>query len=74
MPELWLNELRVSGFDNEFGWLLMQKSSVKLADFATGKCKCNTKNKWFWRLDSRLGERSMSDQLGYGLSYDNKYA
>lgn len=66
--ELWLNELRVSGFDNEFGWAANAKSSVKLADFATVNANVTRRTNGFGGLDSRLGERSMSDQLGYGLS------
>ncbi len=66
--EFWLNELRVSGFDNEFGWAANAKSSVKLADFATVNANVTRRTNGFGGLDSRLGERSMSDQLGYGLS------
>ncbi|MDZ7756052.1 hypothetical protein [Rhodohalobacter sp.] len=33
--EFWLNELRLSGFDNEKGWKANAKASFKLADFAT---------------------------------------
>ncbi len=66
--ELWLNELRVSGFDNEFGWAANAKSSVKLADFATVNANVTRRTNGFGGLDSRLGERSVSDQLGYGLS------
>lgn len=66
--ELWLNELRVSGFDNEFGWAANAKSSVKLADFATLNANVTRRTNGFGGLDSRLGERSTSDQIGYGLS------
>lgn len=66
--EFWLNELRVSGFDNEFGWAANAKSSVKLADFATVNANLSRRTNGFGGLDSRLGERSMSDQLGYGVS------
>lgn len=66
--ELWLNELRVSGFDNEFGWAATAKSSVTLADFATLNANLTRRTNGFGGLDSRLGERSVSDQLGYGIS------
>lgn len=66
--EMWLNELRVSGFDNEFGWAANAKSSVKFADFATLNANLSRRTNGFGGLDSRLGERSVSDQIGYGLS------
>ncbi len=66
--EFWLNELRVSGFDNEFGWAANAKSSVKLADFATVNANLTRRTNGFGGLDSRLGDRSVSDQIGYGLS------
>ncbi len=66
--EFWLNELRVSGFDNEFGWAANAKSSVKLADFATVNANISRRTNNFGGLDSRLGDRSMSDQLGYAIS------
>lgn len=66
--ELWLNELRVSGFDNEYGWAANAKSSIKLADFATVNANLTRRTNGFGGLDSRLGNRSVSDQLGYGIS------
>ncbi len=66
--EFWLNELRVSGFDNENGWAANAKSSVKLADFATVNANVTRKTNGFGGLNSRLGDREVSDQLGYSLS------
>ena len=66
--EFWLNELRVSGFDNEYGWAANAKSTIKLADFVTVNANVTRRTNGFGGLDSRLGERSVSDQLGYGIS------
>lgn len=66
--EFWLNELRVSGFDNEQGWAANAKTSVKFADFATVNANLTRRTNGFGGLNSRLGERSVSDQTGYGIT------
>lgn len=66
--EFWLNELRVSGFDNEKGWKANAKASFKLADFATVNTNFTRTTNGFGGLDSRLGNRSVSDDIGYDLS------
>lgn len=66
--EFWLNELRVSGFDNEFGWAANAKTAVQLADFATVNANLTRRTNNFGGLESRLGDRTVTDQIGYGLS------
>tara|TARA_Y100001935_G_scaffold255672_1_gene271283 strand:- start:91519 stop:98805 length:7287 start_codon:yes stop_codon:yes gene_type:complete len=66
--EFWLNELRVSGFDNENGWAANAKSSVKFADFATLNANMTRRTNGFGGLESRLGDRTVSDQLAFGIS------
>lgn len=66
--EFWLNELRVSGFDNEKGWKANAKASFKLADFATINTNFIRTTTGFGGLDSRLGARSVADEFGYDLS------
>lgn len=66
--EFWLNELRVSGFDNEQGWAANAKSSIKFADFATVNANLTRRTNGFGGLNSRLGDRSVSDQTGYGIT------
>ncbi len=66
--EFWVNELRISGFDNENGWAANGKASLKLADFATMNANVTRQTTGFGGLDSRLGQRSVSDNLGYSLS------
>ncbi len=66
--EFWLNELRVSGFDNEKGWKANAKASFKLADFATVNTNFTRTTNGFGGLESRLGQRSISDDVGYDLS------
>ncbi|MEX2477249.1 MAG: cell surface protein SprA [Gracilimonas sp.] len=66
--EFWLNELRVSGFDNEKGWKANAKASFKLADLATVNTNFTRTTTGFGGLDSRLGNRSVADDIGYDLS------
>lgn len=66
--EFWLNELRVSGFDNEKGWAANAKSTIKLADFATVNANLTRRTNGFGGLESRFGQRNVSDQIAYGLS------
>ncbi len=66
--EFWVNELRISGFDNENGWAANAKANIKLADFATMNANITRQTTGFGGLDSRLGQRSVSDNLGYSVS------
>lgn len=65
---IWLNELRVSGFDNEKGWAASVKGTAKLADFATLNANFSRQTNGFGALDSRLGQRRTSELLSYDLS------
>ncbi|MEO9885452.1 MAG: cell surface protein SprA [Balneola sp.] len=66
--EFWVNELRISGFDNENGWAANGKANLKLADFASMNANVTKQTTGFGGLDSRLGQRSVSDNLGYSVS------
>nr|WP_255727742.1 cell surface protein SprA [Rhodohalobacter sulfatireducens] len=66
--EMWLNELRVSGFDNEKGWAANAKSTIKLADFATVNANVSRQTQGFGSLDSRLGQRRVSNEFAYDVN------
>jgi cell surface protein SprA len=66
--QFWLNELRVSGFDNERGWAANAKSTLKLADFATVNANLTRQTQGFGSLDSRLGQRRVSNEFAYDLN------
>lgn len=66
--QFWLNELRVSGFDNEKGWAANARATLKLADFATLNANITRQTQGFGALDSRLGQRRVSNELAYDLS------
>jgi len=66
--QLWLNELRVSGFDNEQGWAANARTTLKLADFATVNANVIRQTQGFGALDSRLGQRRVNNELAFDLS------
>ncbi|MFH5884969.1 cell surface protein SprA [Halalkalibaculum sp. DA3122] len=66
--EVWLNELRVSGFDNRRGWAANAKAELQLADLATVNANVNRETDGFGSLNSRLGQRRVSDVLAYDLN------
>jgi cell surface protein SprA len=66
--QFWFNELRVSGFDNKSGWAANAKAEIKMADFASVNANFNRQTDGFGSLDSRLGQRSLSNILAYDLN------
>ena len=66
--EVWLNELRVSGYDNETGWAANGSASMKLADFATVDGNVTRQTQGFGALNSRLGQRRVDNQIAYDIS------
>lgn len=66
--EFWLNEMRVSGFDNERGWAASGQAEINFADFATFSANLDRETDGFGALNSRLGQRRTSDVLSYDLN------
>ncbi|MEX1211507.1 MAG: cell surface protein SprA [Balneolaceae bacterium] len=66
--QFWLNELRVSGFDNRSGWAANARTSLELADVATIHSGLNRQTDGFGALNSRLGDRRMSDQTSWDVN------
>ncbi|MGK7371130.1 MAG: cell surface protein SprA, partial [Candidatus Halalkalibacterium sp. M3_1C_030] len=66
--QVWLNELRVSGFDNQNGWAANAKAELNLADFASVNANVTQETDGFGALNSRLGQRRVSDIFGYDLN------
>ena len=66
--EVWLNELRVSGFDNRNGWAANAKAELQLADFASVNVNLSQQTDGFGALNSRLGQRRTSDEFAYDLN------
>jgi cell surface protein SprA len=66
--ELWVNELRVSGFEDQSGWAANLRTQLTLADFATLSASFNRSTDGFGSLESKLGERNQFDQTGFDVS------
>lgn len=66
--QVWLNELRVSGFDNRNGWAANARAELQLADFATVNFNLSQQTDGFGALNSRLGQRRTSDEFAYDLN------
>lgn len=67
---LWVDELRVSGYDEEGGWAATAQANVDLADFATVRGNFNRSTDGFGGLSSTLSERDQSDTESWTLRTD----
>ncbi len=63
--ELWVNELRVSGYDERNGWATTSSANVSLADLATLQGSFQRKTDGFGSLSSTLDERKQSDNTSW---------
>ncbi len=54
---VWLNELRVSGYDSENGWAALSNIDIQLADLGRIKASFQRQTDGFGSLSSSLGER-----------------
>jgi len=66
--QVWVNEMRVSGFNDEGGWAAKATSSIVMADFATLNGNILRTTDGFGALDSKLGERDYADRTDYDIS------
>lgn len=66
--EVWVNELRVSGFEDKSGWAANLRTQITLADFATVNASFNRSTDGFGSLDSKLGERNQFEQIGFDVN------
>jgi cell surface protein SprA len=65
---VWFDELRLTDFDNTGGWAATGRLDAKLADFATVTVSGTKTTVGFGTLDSRLNDRSLSDNKTYDVS------
>ncbi len=66
--EVWVNELRLTDFDNKGGWATTGQVSVKLADFATLNGAADYTKFGFGAFDSKPSERFRESVANYDLS------
>lgn len=64
----WFDELRLTDFDQRGGWAATARLNTKLADFADVTVSGSKTSIGFGTLDSRLNDRSQSDNQVYDIS------
>lgn len=66
--EIWVNELRLSDFNNDGGWAANAQLQARLADLATVDLAGQASTPGWGSVDSKVNERSMEKVLKYDLS------
>ena len=66
--EVWVNELRLSGYDEKGGWAANARASFKLADLGTLNVAVSKSTVGFGSISSSVNERSMEDAQQIDIS------
>ena len=67
---VWVNELRVSGYDETNGWAAIANADFKLADFATLRASWQHQTDGFGGLESTLGDREQVQFSNWSVTSD----
>ena len=65
--EVWFNELRIAGFDNEGGWATVVSADANFADFASVSASGRMETQGFGSIEQRVNERSKEDKKAYDV-------
>ncbi|OFX43275.1 MAG: cell surface protein SprA [Bacteroidetes bacterium GWA2_30_7] len=66
--EVWMNELRMSDFDEKGGWAANARVTTKLADFGTVTVAGNTSKPGFGSIEKKVNERQKEEINQYDIS------
>lgn len=66
--EIWVNELRLSDFDESGGWAANVRMNARLADFATLSVSGRKLSPGFGNIDQRASQLSREDYTQYDVS------
>ena len=66
--EIWVNELRLSDFDENAGWAANTRITAKMANFAIMNLSGNVRTPGFGSIDKKVAERDRETSLAYDLS------
>jgi len=66
--EIWLNELRLTDFDEEGGWAANARMMTKLADFGTVTVSGSTRKPGFGSIEKKINETSKEETYMYDVS------
>lgn len=66
--EVWLNELRLTDFDENGGWAANARIMAKLADFGNVTIAGSTSKPGFGSIEKKVSERSKEETYAYDIS------
>ncbi|MFD2567190.1 T9SS outer membrane translocon Sov/SprA [Pseudotenacibaculum haliotis] len=66
--EIWFNELRASGFDNEGGWAAVVSADANFADVANVSMTGRMQTVGFGNVEDRVSQRSLDESKQYDIS------
>jgi cell surface protein SprA len=66
--EVWVNELRLTDFDEKGGWAANLRMSAKLADFGTVTVSGSTSTPGFGSIEKKVNERSKEQAYQYDIA------
>jgi len=66
--EVWVNELRLTDFDDKVSWAANANLNVQLADFANISASVSQRSDGFGALDQKISERSQEDVFQYDVA------
>lgn len=65
--EVWFNELRLAGLDNQGGWAAIAAFDGNIADFANVSATGSTSTSGFGAIDQMPNERAREDAVSYDM-------
>lgn len=65
--EVWFNELRLAGLDNNGGWAAVAAVDANIADFANITATGSTSTSGFGSIDQMPNERAREDAISYDV-------
>lgn len=65
--EVWFNELRLAGLDNNGGWAAVAALDANIADFANMTATGSTSTSGFGTIDQMPNERAREDAVSYDV-------
>jgi cell surface protein SprA len=66
--EVWINELRLTNFDEEGGWAANARVSARLADLGMVTFAGRTRSAGFGSIERRVNERGLDDLVEYDIA------
>jgi cell surface protein SprA len=66
--EVWVNELRLTDFDQSGGWAAVARMNAQLADLGTLSLAANYSTPYWGSIDKRVSERQRETKMGVDVS------